>query len=209
MLRQFTVSLFALSLVGCAATGVPYSSDPQQKLADARMLFLQHDRPLPAGPMILQAIEILETQDQPLQLAEAYRTYGLFLNSAAVERYRSTYQNIGFNHASISFEQRHQGAIEYYSKAAEILQQQDQLDYLSNTYLNIGISYSHQQQVDKACAMYVKSLATHRLFQQQNPDHEIAMPEPFSSYEQYIQHQMTVNKCPPSAITAAKFSNND
>jgi hypothetical protein len=125
-------------LTGCAAYGVPASSDPDQKLRDAYMLFDRKDRPLPAERLIREAITIYQEQNKEPALAEAYRAYGFFFRSQAVERWHKHYESSGFLEPGATYENRHDKSIEYFSRAAGILEKYQKHDRLSNIYLNMG-----------------------------------------------------------------------
>ena len=62
-------------LIGCAAYGVPATSNPDEKLRDAYMLFERKDRPLPAERLLREAITMYQEQKNEPALGEAYRAY--------------------------------------------------------------------------------------------------------------------------------------
>ena len=66
------LALVVLILSGCAAAGVPYTSDPAAKLADAAQLFDIQGRPLPAEKLIVEALDQYKDTNNQLGLAEAY-----------------------------------------------------------------------------------------------------------------------------------------
>src|SRR6267378_1202521 len=87
IVRPASVVLLFLSLLGfagCAAFGVPATTDPAGKLRDATALFDRQDRPLPAERLIREALELYQKNGDQLGVAEAYRTYGFFFRSGSV-----------------------------------------------------------------------------------------------------------------------------
>ncbi len=194
-LRHIIIILTLISLTGCAAALVPYTSDPKQKIADAYWLFDTKQRALPAQKLILEAIDIYEKDENKSGLAEAYVTYGIFLRSYAVDRYSERYKETGFNNGQFSFEDRYKMSIEYFDKSRVIYEQKEEYDNLTNTYLHMGFTYLTNENVQKGCEMFIKSLDMNKLFMSKNPDAKLSLGG-FNSYKDYIDNKMQLAKCP-------------
>ncbi len=80
MLRNWNliIILLAILVAGCAAMGVPYTTDPKKKLSYAVMLYDEQQRPLPAERLIRESIDIFKSENNEKGLAQAYRVYGFF-----------------------------------------------------------------------------------------------------------------------------------
>src|SRR5437762_1713135 len=104
-------------LVGCSAAMVPYTKDPQKKLANAKDLFDFQDRPLVAERLIGEAIVTFKKTNDDIGMADAYRLYGFFFQSEAVERWGHLYRKKGFLDKSATFEGRKNKALEYFEEA--------------------------------------------------------------------------------------------
>jgi len=182
------ICLLVLMLVisGCAAIGVPMTFNPDSKLSYAISL-LDLDRPLPAEPLIQEAMHIYKKRGDDLGLANAYRTYAFFLQSKAVENWGKGYQRRGFMDKTVTFDNRYQKAIEYFEMSRDIYKQYSDYAMLTNIYLSIGKSYYFKFKDKKtACNNFTKSLECHLKFKEENPGETVELPEGFSSYEDYI-----------------------
>jgi tetratricopeptide (TPR) repeat protein len=194
-LRHIIVILTLISLAGCAAALVPYTSDPKQKISDAYWLFDDKQRALPAQKLILEAIEIYEKDGNKSGLAEAYVAYAVFLRSYAVDKYSEHYKETGFNNGNISFKDRYKGSIEYFKKSRDIYEDKQEYDNLTNIYLHMGFTYLTNNNVPKGCEMFIKSLDMNKLFMSKKPDVKLNLGG-FKSYKDYIDNKMQLAKCP-------------
>lgn len=195
MLRIAIVMLVAL-LTGCAAMGVPATSDPREKMGWAANLYERQNRPLPAERLILEAKEIYQEKNDELGLAESYRQYAFFLESKTVERWESHYRKVGFLDKSISYDARYEKAIEYLQRARDIYVKNAKYDALTNIDLVMGntfIEYIGDQ--SKACQCYDRSLANYQEFNKGNPTDQIKLPAEFKNYADYIAAVKKRAKC--------------
>lgn len=119
-LLWFLFSIILIWLSGCAAVGVPYKSDPIEKLKWACFLFDCDDRALPAEGLIREAIEICQETKDTECLAQAYLTYGLFFRSLSVTGYKKFYIKWGFNDKTATYETRLAKSDEYFERALEL-----------------------------------------------------------------------------------------
>ncbi|MGE5768290.1 MAG: hypothetical protein ACM35H_13965, partial [Bacteroidota bacterium] len=140
-----------LFVAGCAATGVPKTDDPAQKLRDATMLYDQQERPLPAEKLIQEAIEIYQARGDNLGLAEAYRQYGFFFRSETVGNNAALYASQGFLEPTATIENRYQKSAEYFRRAGELFEDEGRFDNLSNAQLNEGFTYHFMNERALAC----------------------------------------------------------
>ncbi len=176
-------------LCGCAAVGVPLSSDPNQKLNYAASLMEDwgpEQRPLPAERLIQEAMDIARTKGDDVCLANAYRIYAFFLDSKAVENWELHYRKYGFIDKSISFDNRKQKSIEYFEKARDIYESKLMYGAVTNIYYSLSLLYYWNHQQKEACDALEKSLESHLKFKRSNPGVRITLPDGFSSYEAYV-----------------------
>ncbi len=116
--KRFFLSIILIWLSGCAAIGVPYSSDPIEKLKSACILFDHDERPLPAEDLIYEAIEICQKTNDTECLAQAFLTNGLFFRSLSLTgRYKNHYVKRGFDDKAVTYETRLAKSDEYFERA--------------------------------------------------------------------------------------------
>ena len=176
-----------ITLSGCAAALVPATSDPNKKIDYAYMLFDEQQRPLPAERLIREAIEAYGQQNNEIGLAEAYRAYGFFFRSSAVEKGRKIYEENGFLDKSATYSNRYQKSIEYFERSAKLFAKNNMYDNLTNIYLNMGFTYEFAKQDGKACEAYQRSLVANSKFMEGNPGTPVALPKGFvGTYEDYV-----------------------
>jgi tetratricopeptide (TPR) repeat protein len=177
----------AVVLAGCAGTGVVAPSDPAAQLRDAENLFGRQDRPLIAERLIRDAMETYREDDDRLGLANAYRIYGFFFRSSAIEgRWKKYYQANGFLDKSARFEARYEKSIEYLEKARAIFADYKRFDALTNVNLNIGFTYEVMGHWDAACRAFERSLENNRDSLGQDSPGRVALPRGFGSYEEFL-----------------------
>ena len=197
IMHRFAMAFIVIIITGCAAMGVPVTFDPREKLAWARNLYEEQDRPLPAERLIREAKDIYQSKNDELGLALAYRQYALFLKSRAVSRYEQHYRTTGFYDRSLSFDDRYSKSIAYLQLSKELFIKNAKYDLLTNIDLvmgNIYLSYIGNQK--EACKHYDQSLAEDQEFQKQNPNSKINLPTGFDTYEDYILSVKKEAKCP-------------
>jgi tetratricopeptide (TPR) repeat protein len=197
MFKSLTLLTCVSILLGCAAAGVPSSSDPKTKLAWATVLLEEQDRPLPAERLIQEAIEIYKAKNDEIGLAEGYRKYGIFFRSASVKRYEDVYRRDGFLDKTVTFDQRFDKAIEYFGKSRDIYAKaQTSDDLVSNVDLNMALAYRAKGDSKHACKALDSSLAYNLKFKAANPDTNIKGAGNNQSFEDVIAEQKKYAKCP-------------
>jgi hypothetical protein len=188
--------LFSLVFAGCAAFGVPVTTDPAKKLRDATALFDRQDRPLPAERFIRESLEIYQKNGDQLGAADAYRTYGFFFRSASVGKWANYYRENGFLDRSATFDARYSKSIEYFEMARAIYFAHRRFDMLTNVDLNMGFTFELMGNHQAACQAFDRSVDDHTEMLRRNPGVKIALPQGFSTYEQFLApHRQRVG-CP-------------
>ena len=162
-------------------------SDPAANLRDAGDLFDRQDRPLIAESLIREAIERYQKNNNQLGLADAYRTYGFFFRSSAIEgKWSKHYRENGFLDKSASFDARYEKSIEYLDMARTIFAEYKRYDALTNLDLNIGFTYEVMGYGAAACAAFDRSLENNRDNLRQISKAKIALPQGFATYEEFL-----------------------
>lgn len=159
--------------------------DPHIKLAVAQALLGPERRPQEAEKLIREAIEIFARRKQALGLADAYREYGHFFASAAVEESK-LYRDRGFLDGLTAHADRHRRALEYLDKAAALFEEQKRFDALANVHLNRGRAYARMGESKVACSAFDQSLESARRNQALNPGARPILPSGYSSIEDYV-----------------------
>lgn len=193
-LRHIIIILTLISLAGCAAALVPYTSDPKQKIADAYWLFDEQLRPLPAEKLIHEAIAIYQENNNKVGLAEGYTAYAIFLRSDAISRYRDSYEENGFIDESVTYQNRFFKSMEYLRKSESIYQILGEYDDLTNTYLHMAFTSMAADDKLNACKYYDKSVEANITFTSQNPDAKISLAG-YKSYKDYIKPRKDEAEC--------------
>ena len=168
---MFGALLSAVMVVGCAAAGVVYTSDPAKQLSNAVGLFDIQGRPLPAEQIIVDAIETYKKSDNQAGIAEGYRVYGLFFRSRSLAQpaYAEHYREKGFLDKDASYETRYERSLYYFGMAESIYKANGQDDRLSNVYFLMGDVSILQGDKNAACHYFDESIAAHMKFLEANP----------------------------------------
>jgi len=181
--------------MGCSAAMVPYTRDPQKKLANAKDLFEYQDRPLPAERFIREAIDDFKKANDDIGLADAYRLYGFFFQSEAVGRWGSHYRRQGFLDKSATFEGRKNKTLEYFEEARALYSDHHVYDRLSNVDLHMGFAYERVGQRLPACKAYDRALEDYKNNTEANPGAKPTIPDGFSSFTDFLNAQKRRAKC--------------
>lgn len=198
-MRAFYPALLLYSLTvilaGCSATGLVVRSDPAAKLRDATDLFDRQDRPRNAEKLISEALDSYRKNDDRLGVAYAYRTYGFFFRSSAVEgRWSEYYRKNGFLDKSARFDDRYEKSIEYLEKARTIFAEYKRFDALTTVNLNIGFTYEAMGYGDAACQAFDRSIENNR-DNLQIAKAGVALPQGFATYEEFLKPHMERAGC--------------
>ncbi len=176
-MRILTLLLFLFFFTGCAGVGVVSTSDPLAKLNDAEDLYVRQDRPLIAERLIREAMSTYRAREDQHGLGNSYREYGDLLASPSVSgKWQKYYQDNGFLDRSVTYENRMEKALEYYTKALEYyslaiseLQNGNHYDSLTNVYYNMAYSYYKLDDRLNACHFYGKTLEAYSENIKRNP----------------------------------------
>ena len=182
-------------VLGCAGVGVVATSDPQQKLADARHLFSYQSRPLIAERLIREAMEICQQSGNQRCLADSYQTYGLFFRSRSIESWETVYRRDGFLDQFATYDTRFEKSLEYLWKAVPLQEQLQRFDALTNAYLNIAVVNEIMGRKENACSAFAKSLQAHTQNIKENPNADVIVPEGYSSFEEFLAKEQERAGC--------------
>ena len=189
-LQKVLILILCILISGCAAMGVPYTSNPDTKLQYAASLLEDWGplhRPLPAEPLIWEAIEIYKKKGNELGLAEGYKIYAFFLYSEAVENWEKHYRKSGFMDKTATFDNRRQKALEYYEMAKNIYIKNNKYDRATGIYFVIGTMHLYEKRKEEACDAYNKSWESHLRFREDDPEATVKMPSGFANFEEYME----------------------
>jgi tetratricopeptide (TPR) repeat protein len=189
------IIVLSIILAGCAAMGVPETSDPDKKIEYSYILFDQQQRPLPAERLIREAITIYKEIDNDLGLAEAYRAYGFFFRSPSIKKWQKHYETNAFMENGATYANRYDKSIEFFEKAVDILKKHKEYDTLTNVYLNMGFTYEFANLPENACEQYKMSATSNQQYMVNNPGGRLSVPKGFSSFEAYVSAIRERLKC--------------
>lgn len=190
-LIQLSPLLFsaALAFSGCAAFGVPETSDPFVKLAQAN--YLEHAQARPAGAAILmrQAKAICEKRADDYCLAETLKAYGRFMTSGGFNdaKWKATYaQSAYYLDNTVTIDNRMQKGIDYRSRAREIFLKGKKFSEVVNMDHDIASVYWHLGANGDACVWYDRSLEDYSTMIADDPNVPMHFPANFATYQDYV-----------------------
>lgn len=186
------VLLLCSLLSSCVYVSLPESSDPAAKLEEASR-YMAQGQPLPAERLIMEAMRIYETENNPEGLGNAYRDFGALLRSNAIAQREQTYREAGFLDDSITYDNRFEKSNEYldraiaqYNEAANRYQSQGRYDLLSTLYYTEATVYLLQNNNAMACTSYDKSRAAYAESAVRNTSTRPAIPRGYTSFHEAI-----------------------
>lgn len=204
MKKIFSISILLISLLlsSCVYISLPESSDPKIKLENARS-YMAKGQPFPAERLIMDAMQIYETQNNPEELGGAYCDFGEFLRSDAIAQREQTYREAGFLDNSITYDNRYEKSNEYldkaiaqYSKAADNYLSNGRFDLLSSLYYRQANVYLLQNNNTMACSSYDQSRAAYAEGVIRNLSALPNIPDGYSSFHDAISAAKIKAGCP-------------
>lgn len=182
----FAAVLVMVVLSGCATMWTSSAGNPAKKIEEA-YVHMDELRPLAAEPLIRESVEAYKRRGDEAGLAEAYRAYGFFFRSQAVEKWQQHYEAAGFQDKTATFKNRYDKSVENFEESARLMAKNSQYDKLTNVYANLGLTYEVAGRSDKACEAYRASLEANRRFTKDTPGVAVTLPQGFAgTYEEYI-----------------------
>lgn len=185
-----------LLLTSCAAALVPKVDDPARKLQVAQDLFENHNRPLAAEPLIIDAIAIYKEKHDVAGLVEGQRIYGLFLRSAAVRLSKQHYLEYGFRDKEVNFDNRLSAALLYFERATALAKEGGLVNIIPNLYLNIALTNYAQGNKDATCTAFDESLHADDVRVQRDPQRKIILPREYASFREAVKDLKMKAGCP-------------
>lgn len=127
---------------------------------------------------------IYEEKGDMQGLGDADKAYGDLLLSPAISgKWQTVYKREGFQDRTVTYENRDQKALEYFSKAVDDYsraadQLRDTNDYqLVNVYYKMSYSYFRLGNRAKACQMQDETLSAYDEYARRNPNSKVPLPQ--------------------------------
>jgi tetratricopeptide (TPR) repeat protein len=175
--RLVIATLILSMLTACSAMWVVATTDPNQKLADARDLLWHQDRPIPAERLIKEALAIFEKRGDDLGIARANAAYAEFLRSAVLDRHTHRYPDRP---------SRMRSAIAYYERAVPVFRAHEDHADLPNALVYLGMLYESEGEKEAACKSFSESLTSWKEYIRVNPGARMNRLGEFNSFEEAI-----------------------
>lgn len=145
------LGLFAIGvLTGCLAAGVPYTSDPRQKLSYAYQL-MNLNRPLPAEKLINEALETFQKQGNEIWIAECYFTFGNLYKHSSYHNWKNYYSSRG------EYDGTYSRSKDYFQNATDLYLKNNDLVGASKATFGIGIVHGLQGNPISECHFFDES----------------------------------------------------
>ena len=197
LMKSFLAICCLTTLIGCATLFRSVPEDPSAKLKEATELFSSKDDPVEAEELLHDVVKVYGKNQDQLGLAEAYRQFGLFYRSNAVNKFEKYYLKEGFIDKTVKFSTRYEKAIEYFNKAKDIFAANKQYAVLSNLQLSIAKTYDLMNQHENACTAFDQGLQNHLAFKKSAaPDALELRAEEIANYEHYLGIMKKQAGCP-------------
>lgn len=146
-----TVCLSIL-ILGCAAAGVPYTSDPTEKLNNAYYLMNSEGRALPAEKLGLEALADFKAANDIYGEAEAEHFLGTFYKSRVYRSYSDFY--IKHN----EYDPTAQKSISHFDNAIQAFERDGDYWGVSKSTFAMGNAYATDNDYENACRKYQEAL---------------------------------------------------
>ena len=146
----------SLLILGCAAAGVPYTSDPSKKLNNAYYLMNSEGRALPAEKLGLEALADFKADNDIYGEAEAEHFLGTFYKSRVYRSYSDFY--IKHN----EYDPTAQKSISHFVNAVQAFERDGDYWGASKSMFAMGNAYATDNDYENACSKYQAALDTYK-----------------------------------------------
>jgi len=168
------------TLLGCAAIGVPATSDPDKKLAHAYQL-MAIERFLPAERLIQEALDIYTKQGNEIGMAEAYHAFGNFYKNGVYHtKFAGFYKRLG------TYDGTYMRSIDNFSSARAIFEKHENYAGVTKCLVGLGNAYSLRGEKDKACVSYDDALGFYHKAKQKDPSVRLPILPKYRDAEELI-----------------------
>ena len=185
---RVTLYILVVSLMGCAAAGVPYTNDPEQKIKYAHEL-INSNRAIPAEKLLKEAVEIYTEKDDKQGLAKSYSELGAFYLTNAYKNYKSFYEKHN------EYDYKRDQSVKYYLKSEELFLSVNEYYSASNMALRLGDLHKIRDEKELSCKAYDRSITHHDLGKKEHPDKKLFLPKGYNTFIDYIEERLVENKC--------------
>ncbi|MBC7009402.1 hypothetical protein BIZ38_13130 [Pseudoalteromonas sp. BZK2] len=155
-MKLIIISLFTITLLGCAAAGVPYTSDPMKKLNYAYELMNTEDRGLAAERLGLEALADLEKSNNLYGVAEAHTFLGLYYKSRSYRYHKDFYTKHN------EYDPTAGKSIEHFKLAAEAFEKDGDYWGVSKALFAMGNAFLTDNDKVNGCNKFSESLEIYR-----------------------------------------------
>lgn len=180
MSKVFLIAM-VLILFGCAAAGIPFTSDPKKKLQQSEQL-LGLNRPIPAQKLIHEALDEYKKNNDEIGMAYSYQALGIFYQS------QSYHQNKEFFEKFNEYDPTYEKSIENLKQAIKLFDKNSEYFSASNAAWNLAGSYQQQRNKEEACNAFDMSLDYHNQGKEIDPEKaaSASLPKGFSSMKDVV-----------------------
>jgi tetratricopeptide (TPR) repeat protein len=192
-LKLFFSILIGVSLFGCSAAGVPYTSDPWKKLDNAYIL-AGSGRFLPADNLSNEALETFQNSEDKAGQAEAYHYRGSLYKGKAYQKHKELLKrhNIPYDDDDPTYS----ASIAYYHKAIEIYYQMKDLTGVAKSKFEMGNAYGLAGNIEKQCSSFREGLQDYEAGRSLPTSQKINILNPhFNDFEEMVRVFMQDHGC--------------
>jgi hypothetical protein len=197
--RQAAGLAIILLLSACEGVGIPATSDPYTKLAQAHTLWRDEGRVMQARRLVEQAIVIFNERGDKAGLAQAYWEYGLvarvgganvdpviyYLHPEMVAQHQPTPEELHLSD-------------EYLARSAALANEAKRLDIVFNANLFLGDNQVLRGNNLQSCAFYDLALAAAHDANRQQPEIGFDLPKGTHSIDEFVESVKHKAFCPPA-----------
>lgn len=171
--------LIAITLSGCAAALVPYTSDPNKKLRNSYSL-LSAGRAIPAEKFAKEALETFKNESNIEGMAEAHVFLGQFYKSQTYRRYEKFYRaRDSYDPTNGKAIHHSQLAVDLYSQIMNYTQKAKAQSVLATAYLT--------EDRRKACVLFDESLKAYEIGKEETPLESFEYNDYYGSFNGLIE----------------------
>lgn len=184
--KKFLLLISATLLTGCLASGVVYTDDPKEMVAEADYM-LRNDRAVGAKNLLERAIKVAQEQQDYEALAQAYYSYGNVIRT-------------GYSSPDDDPTLTLRDSIEYYNKSLKLAKQYDMPQIETTNYYTMGQAYQgifqrieNEQAKEYACISFKKSMSYNEIARKRG--FGIPIYTGHASFEELVSEHMSYLNC--------------
>lgn len=182
-LKSISIYTIIVTLLGCSAAGVPYTSNPYKKISYSHQLMHIEGRGIAAEKLGLEALKEFEKRNDPMGLAESHFFLGQYYKNPSYRLHKNFYEKYR------EYDPTAEKSISHFRVAKSNYLKAGDYWGASKALFGMANAYATNSDYKSACDKYDESLEMYRSDKNKSKEMGIRHPfnQNFTKYDKMIE----------------------